>query len=357
MLTTQNGFRLATSVDGTLTGRGGDIIIIDDPLKPADAFSDSKRGRVNEWVNSTVMSRLDDKKNGAIVVVMQRLHENDLTGALLQTSDEWTVLELPAIAEKEQRIRIGADEYHIRSVDSVLQAEREPLSVLESMRRQIGSNNFAAQYQQAPVPPDGLMIKPEWVHRYERLPEHGSGYPVIQSWDTASKPGEQNDYTVCTTWLYHERKYYLVHVFRDRIDYPTLKARAIALAREYKAGKILIEEAGLGAALIPDLRLAGLPAIAVRPVLDKRTRMAVQAAKFEGGQVLLPQQAAWLAAFEAELFAFPNGAHDDQIDSISQALAHQVSGYDLGNMVKGLAGLVDGLAMDQYLGRATGRRW
>ena len=85
--------------------------------------------------------------------------------------------------------------------------------------------------------------------------------------------------------------------------------------------------------------------------------MAVQAAKFEGGQVLLPQQAAWLAAFEAELVAFPNGAHDDQIDSISQALAHQVSGYDLGNMVKGLAGLVDGLAMDQYLGRATGRRW
>jgi predicted phage terminase large subunit-like protein len=202
------------------------------------------------------------------------------------------------------------------------------------------------------------MIKREWVRRYERLPEHGSESQVIQSWDTASKPSEQSDYTVCTTWLYHKKAYYLVHVFRDRIDYPTLKARAIALASEYKAGKILIEEAGVGIALVPELQQSGLPAIAVKPERDKQTRIAVQAAKFESGQVLFPEQAGWLGSLEAELFAFPSGAHDDQVDSISQALAHKIGGYEWTDEgLKGLAGFVEGVAFDQYLGRSTGRRW
>src|SRR5205807_8848116 len=107
VLTTRNGFRLATSIEGTLTGRGGDIIIIDDPLKPADALSDPKRERVNDWYNNTLLSRLDDKRHGAIVLVMQRLHMYDLTGTLLDVSDEWTVLKFPAIAEEEEKVPIG----------------------------------------------------------------------------------------------------------------------------------------------------------------------------------------------------------------------------------------------------------
>jgi predicted phage terminase large subunit-like protein len=290
---------------------------------------------------------------------MQRVHDNDLTGALLRASDEWTLLKLPAIAEQEEKIQIGTNQYHIRRVGDVLHAERDPLPVLESMRSQIGSSTFAAQWQQAPLPPEGVIIKREWVRRYERLPEHGSGSQVIQSWDTASKPGELSDYTVCTTWLYHEKKYYLVHVFRDRIDYPTLKARAIALASEYKAGMILIEDAGVGIALVPELQQAGLPAIAVKPELDKCTRMAVQVAKFESGQVFFPAQVAWLDPLEAELFAFPGGAHDDQVDSISQALAHKISTYDPYNdeVIKGFQRFTEGLLMDQYWGRVTGRPW
>src|SRR5215203_3818606 len=161
--TTRNGFRLATSIDGTLTGRGADIIIIDDPLKPSDALSDSKRQRVNDWFNNTLLSRLDDKQNGAIVIVMQRLHIDDLTGMLLRSSDEWTLLELPAIAEEEQVIAIGEDEYHVRQVGDLLHAEREPRSTLDSLQAQLGSDTFAAQYQQRPVPPGGAMIKREWV--------------------------------------------------------------------------------------------------------------------------------------------------------------------------------------------------
>src|SRR5205823_3099661 len=105
--TTRNGYRLATSLDGTLTGRGGDIIIIDDPLKPIDALSDPKRERVNQWFFNTLLSRLDDKQNGAIVIVMQRLHMNDLSGLLLSGSDQWTHLNLTAIAEYDEQIEIG----------------------------------------------------------------------------------------------------------------------------------------------------------------------------------------------------------------------------------------------------------
>ena len=131
-LTTRNGYRLATSIDGTLTGRGGDIVIIDDPLKPIDALSDSKREKVNDWFPNTLLTRLDDKQNGAIIVVMQRLHMDDLVGRLLRNSlDEWTVLNLPAIAAQEEVIQISAKRYHPRHIGDVLHAEREPMSVLE----------------------------------------------------------------------------------------------------------------------------------------------------------------------------------------------------------------------------------
>ena len=151
VVTTRGGFRLATSVDGTLTGRGGDIIIIDDPLKPPDALSDSKRGHVNEWYRNTLITRLDDKVQGAIIGVMQRLHADDLCGCLLKGSDEWTHLKIPAIAQVDEQIQVGEQRYYSRDVGSLLHPEREPIAVLDSMRAQIGPDNFAAQYLQEPV--------------------------------------------------------------------------------------------------------------------------------------------------------------------------------------------------------------
>lgn len=327
-LTTRNGYRLTTSLDGTLTGRGGDIIIIDDPLKPIDALSDAKRERVNQWYFNTLLSRLDDKKNGAIVVVMQRLHLNDLTGVLLQGSEEWTVLTLKAIAEDDDVIQIGDGKVWRRRAGEVLHESREPLAVLESIKGQLGSYIFAAQYQQSPVPLGGGLIKPAWVRRYVTLP--AVEWPrIILSLDTASKDGCENDWSVCTAWLLHEHKYYLRDVMRIRVDYPTLKERMIAFAKVHKPLKILIEDCGVGTALIPELKKAiQCSVIAVKPERDKKTRMSVESAKFEAGQVYFPERAPWLADLEAELFAFPQARHDDQVDSISQALAHSRSGYD-----------------------------
>ena len=134
LVTTRNGFRLATSVDSALTGRGGDIIVIDDPIAALAALSQKAREHVVNWYFNTLLSRLDDKQNGAIVLVMQRLHEDDLVGILLRGSDEWTLLNLPAIAEQDERIPIGNGNFHYRRTGDLLHPEREPMAVLVSAR-------------------------------------------------------------------------------------------------------------------------------------------------------------------------------------------------------------------------------
>lgn len=325
--TAAHGSRLATSVGGTLTGRGGDIIVIDDPLKPVDALSESKRETANQWFVNTLLSRLDDKRTGAIVVVMQRVHMDDLTGFLTSQSDDWAILNLPAIAEADEVVRIGDERWHQRRLGEALHPEREPLHVLERMRQELGSDLFAAQYQQSPVPPGGALIKRAWVRRYTALPPR-SASRVFQSWDTASKDGPQNDWSACTTWFVYENRYYLVDVLRGRFDYPTLRARAIDHAQAHRPDKVLIEDAGVGTALLPELRRAGYSAVPVRPDRDKVTRMSIASAKFEAGLPLLPERAAWLPELEAELFSFPQSRHDDQVDSISQALGHEAYSYD-----------------------------
>src|SRR5262249_43904477 len=160
-MTTARGFRLATSVGGTLTGRGGDLIIIDDPMKPQEAQSESARDNVQKWYGNTLLSRLNDKTRAAIVVVMQRLHVDDLIGHLLE-QEGWTVLKLPAIAEVPEQILLGPGRFHCRKPGDLLHPEREPQAALDKQKREMGSAEFAAQYQQTPVPPDGNMISWEW---------------------------------------------------------------------------------------------------------------------------------------------------------------------------------------------------
>jgi predicted phage terminase large subunit-like protein len=319
---TARGSRLATSVGGTLTGRGGDLIIIDDPLKPDDAYSEAKRNAANEWFKSTLLSRLDDKRTGAIIIVMQRLHMDDLTGFVTSQSDEWEILDLPAIAEVEEHVPISDTKTYFRRVGEALSPEREPLSILEHMKSQLGSDAFSAQYQQRPVPPGGAMIKRDWIKRYQELPPQRERSLILQSWDTASKGGPENDFSVCTTWVIsRDGRWYLVDVWRKRVDYPALKAAVRELASQYAANRVLVEDAGAGTSLVQELlgKVDGI--VAVMADGSKPTRMSVATAKFESGLVYLPERESWLADFEAELFAFPGGRHDDQCDSVSQALS------------------------------------
>ena len=323
-MTSKRGGRLTTSVGGSLTGRGGDILIFDDPMKPADALSDAKRQSACDWFDNTAYSRLDDKRNGAIVVVMQRIHQEDLVGHLLAKGDGWEVLNLSSIAEVAEDIPIGHGRYHHRRAGELLQPEREPLEVLEELKRTIGHYNFSAQYQQAPIPLEGEIIKWGWFRWYETAPPRRGHDQIVQSWDTASKGGELNDYSVCTTWLAQGQEHYLLDVFRKKLLYPELRRAVIEQSERWKPSAILIEDKASGTALAQDFRPGELKGcyrpIPIEPEADKLTRAAAQSVTIESGQVFLPREAPWLSDLRAELVQFPNGRHDDQIDSISQYL-------------------------------------
>ena len=298
--------------------------MLDDPLKAADAHSATRRAALINWYNSSLVSRLNDKKTGAIILVTQRLHADDLVGHLLEQSDEWTHLYLPAIADSDLQVAISWDRTHLFRRGEALHPDREPLEVLDRLRRELGSADFSAQYLQQPVPPGGAMFQRAWIRRYEgNLAVDGSGM-VIQSWDTASKTAPGNDWSVCTTWWVKNGNYYLLDLFRQRLDYPGLKRAAIGMAGRHHPRMVLVEDADVGTALATELRGCGIKVSPVRPAVSKEARAAVEAAKFEGGLVHFPTTAPWMQDLEVELFSFPGSRHDDQVDSIVQALAYKI---------------------------------
>jgi predicted phage terminase large subunit-like protein len=329
LTTTKRGFRKSTSVSGTLTGLGADLFIIDDPQKPADAYSEIRRDSLNQWFANTLVSRLDNKQTSAIIVVMQRVHLGDLSGYLSNSPEDWEILNLPAIADADVEIPVGPNENYHRSAGEALHPALESIETLQKLRRSLGPDVFAAQYQQAPVPEGGAMIKREWLRCYDKLPKRTSDMKVIQSWDTAAKDGSQNAWSVCTTWLIDDEKYYLIGLTRGRYDYPSLRDVAIELATKHEPDEILIEDASTGIALAQELgRKRNFNVTPIKVEGDKKGRLYVQQAKFEAGQVLFPRHASFLADLEAELLTFPQGQTDDQVDSISQALAWEPLGYD-----------------------------
>ena len=321
--TTAGGGRFATSVGGVLTGRGGDIIIIDDPLKPDGALSDAERQAANGWFDHTVSSRLNDKNTGAIIIIMQRLHQDDLVGHV-QEKEHWEVVSLPAIAETRQRFEfdtLAGRRVVVRRVGDVLHPAREPRAVLESLRTILGEYNFAGQYQQAPAPLGGGIFKAEWIRYYEDRDRPAHFDQIIQSWDTASKETELADYSVCTTWGRKGKETYLLHVLRERMTFPNLKRAVIDQIHRFKPAIVLIEDKASGIQLIQELRAMGHSIVKeCKPTGDKVMRALAQTASFEGGFVRLPKQAAWLEAYVLELTTFPRGKYDDQVDSTSQAL-------------------------------------
>jgi predicted phage terminase large subunit-like protein len=215
--------------------------------------------------------------------------------------------------------------FNERRVGDLLHPEYFSERAVNERRSQLDEKIFAAQYQQDPLQALGVMIKRDMIQRYNYLPIRKESHRVIQSWDTAIGVDASNDYSVCATLLVDEhRNYYLPEVLRDRLLYPELKVQAIAQAKKYSPDAILIEEAGLlGRTLVKDLKAAGLPAVGVVPEGDKLTRVSIQLEKFANRQMFFPEEAPWLVDFENELFAFPYGRYDDQVDALIQALNYK----------------------------------
>ncbi|MEQ9037558.1 MAG: phage terminase large subunit [Silicimonas sp.] len=319
--TTRGGGRLSTSVGGPLTGRGGSLIIVDDPQKAEDAYSVTKRQSTIDWFQTTLLSRLDNKKNDAIIVVMQRQHVDDLTGHLVKQGG-WELLELPAIATEDTEIDIGHRKTHLRREGEVLYPDREPAEVLEQLRRDMGSHAFEAQYQQNPLPAAGNVIKADWLKSYDVLPPEGGH--LVQSWDFAYEEGEANDWTVCVTAKIMGNTVYVLDVFRGKLDFPDQLKAVVEQARRYHPRTILIERAATGSPLVATLKGLGgegIPTpILVKPTDSKHARVVAQSGRFEAGDVLLPKHAHWRDELVSELVAFPHGRHDDQVDALIQLL-------------------------------------
>ena len=318
--TTRSGGRFSSSVGGGITGRGGDIVLLDDPHKPDEAGSDLRRQAVLDWYASTLLSRLNDPVSGPIVLVQQRIHENDLAGHLLERGG-WHHLDFPAMAEEDMNIPLGRYGKKYWREGELLHPARLPAELLDQRRRELGSYVYAAQYQQRPAPLGGGIVKWSWFRTHEKEPRQLEGDLIVQSWDTATKADQANDYSVCTTWMVRDRYAWLIDVFRAKLEYPELRKKIEVDARRHAADTVLIEEAGSGISLIQDLkRHSNLNVVGMVPKDDKATRLLSVSPKIEAGRISLPENAIWLAEFRIEVVLFPNGKHDDQVDSLTQFL-------------------------------------
>ena len=314
---TKHGFRIACSIRSNITGEGGDYLIVDDPLTPIQALSNNKREFTNEWFDNTFSTRLNNKKTGIILVVMQRLHPNDLSGYLLKR-DNWELLKISAIAETTQKIRFN-DFSYIRKQGELLCETREGAKEIKDIKKILGSYAFSAQYQQNPIDRDNGFIQYKWIKRYTKMPDFVA---VYQSWDTAIKVGHKNDYSVCTTWGVTNNAYYLLDVFRKRLSYPDLKQMIFEKYQQHKATGVIIEDKASGQQLIQDVNTHHtIPIIKFLPRKSKFIRFLSVTAIIEAGKLYMPSQADWLTDFEAELFSFPTSTYDDQVDSLVQFLA------------------------------------
>jgi predicted phage terminase large subunit-like protein len=325
---TETGYRIATSTGGTATGEGGDRLVIDDPLKASDARSDAIRKGANEWFDETWSTRLNDPVRAAHVVIMQRLHEQDLTGHLLGRG-EWEHLCLPAEYEPKHPFVWPDDPRTVEgeSLDPV----RLPPQRLEELKRDLGSYGFAGQLQQRPSPEEGGMFKRDWWQRWTVASLPPRWERVIASWDLAFKDSGASSYVVGQVWGINGADRYLLGQVRARLEFTKTCDAIVALAAwRPDARAKLVEDKANGPAVMSALkrRVSGL--IPVEPDGSKEARAAAVSPLVESGNVFLPAadvipcpagyEPTRVADFIEELANFPASSRNDQVDATSQAL-------------------------------------
>lgn len=328
--TSAGGLRLALSVNGLGTGEGGDRVVADDPHSASAAQSPKRRAATLEWWDQVMSTRLNDPAAGAMVLVMQRLHENDLSGHVLKQAG-YAHLCLPAEYEGAKIFSTAPPELGLRVVDprtaigDPLWPERFPRQAIDELKARLGSYAAAGQLQQRPVPAAGGVFKREWWRFFREAPRCSR---IIQSWDTAFKTGEHNAYSVAQTWGVADNGYYLLDQLRDRLEYPELKRAVLAVYEKHKPAEVLVEDKASGQSLVQDLQRGSR--VPLKPVQvkdgDKLLRAHTVSPLVESGKVFLPERAEWLADFLDELSRFPNSAYADQTDALTQALQRLTAG-------------------------------
>jgi predicted phage terminase large subunit-like protein len=320
--TTRGGYRLSTSVGGTLTGRGGHYVIIDDPIKAGDAYSEVVRETAMSWYRGSVTSRLNNPKKGKIVLIAQRLHLEDMPGQLLADGG-WNHLDLPLQAWQDQEIELAPGKWITRHAGDILHEARFSEVEIARLGTEMGERDFEAQYNQRPLPAGGALFKLGWLQRYDEPPAVHQVQGIFQSWDTAYEIAEGNDYSACTTWALSGKRCYLLDVYRARLAFPDLEKAVYAQRAKFNADLVIVERAGSGISLHQNIYDPSTRSWIqnIRPVGSKQDRASQQSPKFERGEIWLPRSAPWLKTFEEEYVQFPHGKFDDQVDSMVQFLA------------------------------------
>lgn len=305
----------ATGVRGALTGKGANVLIIDDPIKDdLQAMSLTYRDRIFNWFRATASTRL--AKDGAIIIVMTRWHYDDLCGRILNDeADKWEVLSLPAIAINDNDI-IG------RKEGEALFPQLFPIDDLLDKKRSTGNFWFSALYQQQPIAGEYQIFSPyKWMRYNVADLDNQTFVRHYQVWDTAFKDGDYNDYSVCATWAVNSKgDMYLIDIWRGKPLFPEMLKRVMNQYEIYKPYMIGIEDAGSGQDLIATLK--SRTKLKIRPIraMKKITRAHFVSALIEDGRVYIPNTAPWLEAWLTEHNNFPADKHDDQVDSTTMSL-------------------------------------
>lgn len=344
----KTGYRLATSVGGTATGEGGSRLILDDPHSAQEAQSDVIRESALEWFDVVWSTRLNDPKRDAMVTIMQRLHERDISGHILEDIGGWEHLCIPAEWDGKRR-KTSLGPYDPRKkVGELICPERFGEKEVTELKQLLGVYGSAGQLQQDPTPAEGGILKTT----HFRLWPHDKALPqfeyILQSYDCAFTEKTSGDPTACTVWAMftfeNQRQAMLIDAWDEHLSYPDLRSRAIkdwgteyggmskdsAFNRARRPDRILVEAKASGQSLLQDLRLAKVPAIGYNPgAADKISRAHQAAPTLELGILWLPESSknpghpvSWAAGFVKQLGKFPVAEHDDYVDTFTQAVIY-----------------------------------
>ncbi len=316
---TQRGHMIATSVGGSITGKGGDIEVIDDLINPLEAESKTQRESSLDFYQKTLLTRLDDKKKGRIVVIEQRTHHLDLSGLLIREGG-FVHVQVPAEAPARTVVKFPLSGRElIREEGSVICEEREDKATLAKQRSSMGTRAYAAQYQQDPIAVDSGHFHIGWWKFHQLIPFDNLVWHW--SWDMAMEEGEENDYSVGILFAHGATGSYVEHIVRGRWQYPELKRIVTAEWEAHPANALLIEDAVSGKSLAQDLiRSSNIPVIPVKVAGDKVFRASLCSPYVEARRVSLKEGAPWIADFLEETSMFPQMPHDDQVDAFSQGM-------------------------------------
>ena len=317
--TIEHGFRLATSTKGMLIGEGGDVLIVDDPHKAEDCFSNKEMNRCYSWFDQTFSTRLNNPKFGKLLVMMQRLNSNDLTSHILKKKSYHHLI-ISMLSSHAEEISFRDFSYK-RKKNEALHPKLASVKTINQMRHDFGNNIFSALYQQRPIALEGKIFNAKWLQYYHNLPQKECY--IYQSWDCANKAGISNDYSVCTTWaVTPDGNYYIIDTMRDKLEYPRLRQKVLDLYKQYNPDAVLIEDHASGQQLLQEFKgdEYDIQVIAINVHKDKTNRFLGILPNFEAGRIYINKDRYWRNDLEHELTNFPHVKHDDQVDSISQFL-------------------------------------